>query len=623
MNEHFTIALAGCPNVGKSTVFNALTGMKQHTGNWAGKTVSCAEGCFRYGDKQFTLADIPGMYSLYANSAEEAAARDFICSENADAAIVVCDASCLERNLYLVLQIMEIIPRTLVCVNLVDEAEKKGIHIDGEKLRELLGVPVVLTSARSKVGLDDLCRELSDLVSSESSPQPTETGITENIDDEDKRRETLIDILSRKAAEIAAEAVICDSAEPHRRDRILDRLFVSPKSGIPIMLLLFGLIMWITIVGANYPSELLSRGLFSLGDFLSESLLKIGAPQWVEGILIQGVYKVSAWVISVMLPPMAIFFPLFTLLEDFGYLPRLAFNLDRCFKCAGACGKQAITMAMGLGCNACGVTGCRIIDSPRERMIAIITNNFIPCNGRFPTIIAIIAMFFITVGGAAGGMISAAILLTVILVGVLITLLTSFLLSKTLLKGHAASYTLELPPYRAPQIGKVLIRSLLDRTVFVLARACTAAIPCGMLIWILANIRINDISILSMTADFLEPLGNLMGLDGVIIMAFILGFPANEIVVPIILMTYLSHGSLIEISDRAALSEILTAHGWTLKTAVCMVIFTLFHFPCATTCMTIRKETGSLKWTAVSFLLPTLIGIILCVTANFMFSVFT
>ncbi len=348
MNEHFTIALAGCPNVGKSTVFNALTGMKQHTGNWAGKTVSCAEGCFRYGDKQFTLADIPGMYSLYANSAEEAAARDFICSENADAAIVVCDASCLERNLYLVLQIMEIIPRTLVCVNLVDEAEKKGIHIDGEKLRELLGVPVVLTSARSKVGLDDLCRELSDLVSSESSPQPTETGITENIDDEDKRRETLIDILSRKAAEIAAEAVICDSAEPHRRDRILDRLFVSPKSGIPIMLLLFGLIRWITIVGANYPSELLSRGLFSLGDFLSESLLKIGAPQWVEGILIQGVYKVSAWVISVMLPPMAIFFPLFTLLEDLGYLPRVAFNLDRYFKKCSACGKQSLTMCMVL-----------------------------------------------------------------------------------------------------------------------------------------------------------------------------------------------------------------------------------------------------------------------------------
>lgn len=619
MNEHFTIALAGCPNVGKSTVFNALTGMKQHTGNWAGKTVSCAEGSFRYGDKQFTIADIPGMYSLYANSAEESAARDFICSDNADAAIVVCDGSCLERNLYLALQIIEKIPRTLVCVNLVDEAEKKGIHIDGEKLHELLGVPVVLTSARSKIGLDKLCHELDSLVSSESPPQPLKIELPENTDNEDERRE----IFSRKAAEIAAAAVTCDTNEPHRRDRILDRLFVSPKSGIPIMLLLFGLIMWITIVGANYPSDLLSRGLFSLGDLLSEFLLKIGTPQWVEGILIQGVYKVSAWVISVMLPPMAIFFPLFTLLEDFGYLPRLAFNLDRCFKCAGACGKQAITMAMGLGCNACGVTGCRIIDSPRERLIAIITNNFIPCNGRFPTIIAIIAMFFITVGGVTGGIISAAILLAVILVGVLITLLTSFLLSKTLLKGHAASYTLELPPYRVPQVGKVLIRSLLDRTVFVLVRACTAAIPCGMLIWILANVHINGVSILSMTADFLEPFGNLMGLDGVIIMAFILGFPANEIVIPIILMTYLSQGSLIEISDRAALSELLTAHGWTLKTAVCMVIFTLFHFPCATTCMTIRKETGSLKWTAVSFLLPTLIGVILCIITNFLFSIFS
>ncbi|MDE6833400.1 MAG: ferrous iron transport protein B [Ruminococcus sp.] len=671
----YLVALAGNPNVGKSTVFNALTGMNQHTGNWAGKTVSSAEGFFEYKDMHFTLADIPGMYTLRNSSAEETTASDFIYFTKTDAVIVVCDATCLERNLNLVIQIIEVSPKTIVCINLLDEADTKGISIDLDLLSKILGVYVIGVTARDGKGLDKLLECLYDCIKEDTVLiQPTlpvnddiQNAITDisdiirkdihkltpetvamrilenntsfiekaekyenihfgNFPEIDKIKTNLIkkgfnaekisdEIISatvKKASEIAGKTISYKKNSPYSRDRKLDRIFLSRSIGIPVMIILLGFILWITIIGANYPSDLLGKVLFGLGDIMSDGLTKINAPQWLESVLIQGIYKVLAWVVSVMLPPMAIFFPLFTILEDFGYLPRIAFNLDHCFRCANACGKQAITMAMGFGCNACGVTGCRIIDSPRERLIAIITNNFVPCNGRFPTIIMIITMFIVT----SGSILSALILLIVIISGVLMTLLISKLLSCTILKGVASSFILELPPYRKPQFRKVLIRSILDRTIFVLARACTSAIPCGLIIWIFANIHIGNDTILSVVADFLDPFARLMGLDGVILLAFILGFPANEIVFPIILMTYLAQGSLVEMSDTVQIHELLREHGWNITTAVCTMIFTLFHFPCATTCMTIKKETGSHKWTAISFLLPTVTGIVLCMIVN-------
>lgn len=672
----YLAALAGNPNVGKSTVFNALTGMKQHTGNWAGKTVSSAAGRFSSGGMDFILADIPGTYSLRANSAEEEAARDFICFGGADAVIVVCDATCLERNLNLALQTIEAAPKTLVCVNLLDEAESKGISVDFRRLEELLGVPVAGITARSGKGLDVLCSKLCVLAEEDAPSVPPATELPAEIEqavselepllaerlkkisprlaalrllendrnfiekaeryeelefsqlEEVKERlaaiaadgksvtDAVIASVIKRAEDIAAETVSFENAAPYRRDRRLDRILAGKKAGTPVMILLLGLILWITIAGANYPSDLLADALFGLGDIFSAGLSRAGAPEWLNGVLVDGVYKVLAWVVSVMLPPMAIFFPLFTLLEDFGYLPRVAFNLDRGFRCANACGKQAITMAMGFGCNACGVTGCRIIDSPRERLIAVITNNFVPCNGRFPTIIAVITMFFAVSGGTGGSLLSAAILLGVIILGVIMTLIMSRLLSMTVLKGVASSFTLELPPYRRPQFTKVIVRSMLDRTVFVLGRACTAAAPCGLIIWLLANISAGGTTLLAHISDFLDPLGTLMGLDGVILLAFILGFPANEIVVPIIIMTYLAQGTLVDISDTAQLHSLLAENGWTMTTALCMMIFTLFHFPCATTCMTIKKETGSLKWTALSFALPTAVGMALCMLIN-------
>lgn len=400
-------------------------------------------------------------------------------------------------------------------------------------------------------------------------------------------------------------------ARPHAPDRRLDRLLTSRLTGFPVMLLLLGLVFYLTMQGANAPSRLLNRWLTALEEPLRGLLA--GAPWWVQGAVVDGIYRTVAWVVAVMLPPMAIFFPLFTLLEDAGYLPRVAFCMDWCFRAAGACGRQSLTMAMGFGCNACGVTGCRIIASPRERLVAILTNCFVPCNGRFPTLIALIGLFFL--GDAAGpgrSALAAAAFLGVIVFCVAMTLAMSKLLSATVLRGQPSFFSLELPPYRLPQVGRVLVRSLLDRTVFVLGRALTVTAPAGLLIWGMGNMDAGGVSLLERAAGVLSPLGRLMGLDGMVLLAFLLGFPANEIVLPILLMGYLHTGTLTECSGLEALRAILLHSGWTTETALCMMALCLLHFPCGTTCLTIRRETGSRRWTLLAMVLPTAVGMAVC-----------
>lgn len=617
------VALAGNPNVGKSTVFNGLTGMKQHTGNWPGKTVSSARGYCRSGRHSIELVDIPGTYSLLAHSQEEEVARDFLKSGEAEAAIVICDATCLERNLNLALQIMEICPKVLLCVNLLDEAKKRGIEIDLNLISQRMGIPVVGVTARKKATLAALTEALDEVLDDVPMERNDESlGIKSRrmIEDDkelsrrEKEDKTVASLVG--TAERICEGAVTYSKEHDSRDRRLDAVLTGRLWGYPVMLALLGLIFWITIVGANYPSELLAAGFSKLQIKLTELFTALGAPMWLHDMLVMGVYRVLAWVVSVMLPPMAIFFPLFTILEDAGYLPRIAYNMDKAFKCCGACGKQALTTCMGFGCNAVGVMGCRIIDSPRERLLAMLTNNFVPCNGRFSALIAIISMFLVgsncVEGEFSASLKAAAILTLIIAVGIGTALAVTGLLSKTLLKGMPSSFTLELPPYRCPQFGKVIIRSVLDRTVFVLARAAAAAAPAGLIVWILANTFIGDASILSRMVDFMEPVGNFMGLDGAILTAFILGLPANEIVIPITIMIYTSQGSLSDLGSLAEMQQLFTENGWTIVTAICTMIFYLMHWPCATTLLTIKKETGSIKWTLLAALIPTICGFILC-----------
>ncbi len=601
------ISLAGNPNVGKSSIFNELTGMRQHTGNWPGKTVDLAQGYAQHNKQGYVLVDLPGTYSLMAHSQEEEVARDFIKSTDSEATIVVCDATSLERNLNLVLQIMQITPKVIVCVNLLDEAKKKKIDINLLKLQELLGVPVVGTSAVKKQGLDELMSQVENIVTGKVTANPYMRDALEQIHQDS---ETEILAILDRASVIASEVITLGDKDFDKRDRTLDKILTQKSTGIPIMILLLLLIFWFTIVGAGGPSNFLADHFNRFGNWLTSLANQAGVPVMIQSVLIDGIYKVLSTVIAVMLPPMAIFFPIFTLLEDFGYLPRVAFNLDKYFQKAGACGKQALTMCMGFGCNAAGVVGTRIIDSPRERLIAIITNNFVPCNGRFPILIAVITMFFAgTSAGILGSLKSAVFLTLVILLGVATTIWVSNILSKTILKGLPSSFTLELPPYRKPQIGQVVVRSIFDRTFFVLWRAMIVAAPAGLVIWILANIQMGDQSILQAITNFIDPFAQLMGLDGTILMAFILGLPANEIVIPIMVMGYMASSTITDYSSLNEFHQLLVNNGWTWLTAANVLLFTLYHWPCSTTLLTIYKETKSKKWTFISFITPTIIGV--------------
>lgn len=556
---------------------------------------------------------------MLTDSEEEKVAKDYISSGKADVTLVIVDATCLERNLNLVYQIMNLTDKVIVCVNLLDEARKKGIKINLEKLSTILGVPVVGTIARKKKTLQNLMVTTQKVCTNAISPTPNR--IEECITDKD-----FLEKVFAKANEITSEVCTIENENYNERDKKIDKILTSKKFGIPIMILFFCLIFWITIVGANYPSELLSQFFSFLRPILENFFININTPSWLLSLLFNGVYKTVTWIVSVMLPPMCIFFPLFTLLEDLGYLPRIAFNLDKCFKKCCSSGKQALTMCMGFGCNAAGVIGCRIISSPRERLIAILTNSFVPCNGRFPFLITIATIFF---SGAIysgeslkSSLISTFIVFTVICIGIGFTFLISYVLSKTILKGSTNCTLLELPPYRKPQFGKILIHSLVDRTLFVLGRALSVAIPAGIIIWILSNIQISDISLLTYIANFFDPFAKLMGLDGYILTAFILGLPANEIVLPIILMCYMQTGSLVEMDNIHSIFNILSSNGWTIVTAINVMIFSLLHFPCGTTLLTIKKETKSWKWCIISFILPTTIGIILCMLINGVFNLF-
>lgn len=618
--EDYHIVLAGNPNVGKSTIFNSLTGMNQHTGNWTGKTVECASGIAKIKDKLFSVVDLPGTYSMLPFSEEERAAANYLANNEMECVVIVVDANIIERNLSFALQVLSVKKNAVLCINLCDEAEKNGIIIDSDELSLNLGIPVVCICATKKCGLKELKNTIYDICTQKKKCFKVErnfSGIdvlnTENHKENSEK-------LAKKSKEICKQAVFFRSETMNEKSRKVDKILTSKSIGIPLMLLLFGLLFWITAIGANYPSEWLSVFFDFIKGELYNLFNLLSVPDFFTGILIDGVYTTLTWVVSVMLPPMAIFFPLFSIIEDSGYLPRIAFNLDKFFSKCGAHGKQSLTMAMGIGCNACGVTGCRIIESPQERLIAIVTNNFMPCNGRFPTLIAIIMMFF---AGSTFGIVSsieaAAILLGIIVLCVLFTLLISKLLSITIAKGEPSSFALELPPYRKPQILKTIVRSMLDRTLFVLGRAVIVAAPAGAIIWLTANIYIGNASILSYCTDFLNPFGQLIGLDGVIVMAFILGFPANETVIPIIIMSYMASGTLVDYTSYEQLLQLFSANGWTVITAVCTMIMCVMHFPCSTTCLTIKKETGSLKWTLASAILPTVIGIILClITANIM-----
>lgn len=677
------IALAGSPNAGKSTVFNALTGLNQHTGNWTGKTVSNAVGRIKGQKGEYLLADIPGTYSLHSRSSEEELARDFLLFGGCDGIVCVCDTVTLERGLCMVLALREYTDKITVCLNMTDMASKKGIVYDTDVLKKLAGVDFVKCSAKKQKGLDEIVLKTEEMLNNEGKtafkvnyPEEIETAlrfITEPLEKlandrinprftalniicgdteicskikgyagcdyevepdvkcaveragkyllecgitSDKAKELTVSALHATSENICLQAKISSGSPYGKKDRAADRILTGKYTAVPIMLAMLAVVFYLTLKGANYPSQLLSDMFFSFEDRLYLLLKSMKVHPFLCGMVVHGMYRTLAFVVSVMLPPMAIFFPLFALLEESGVLPRIAYNLDGAFSKCNTCGKQALTMCMGLGCNAAGVVGCRIIDSERERLTAILTNSLVPCNGRLPILVSIISMFLVYSSGNVGNELVPAVLLALfIVIGVAATMGMSYFLSVSILKGKHSSYVLELPSYKFPSVKNVFIRSFFDKTLSVLLRAVAVALPMGAVIWIMANVYVGDVSVLKHCTDFLNPFGKLMGMDGAIVMAFLLGLPANETVVPIIIMSYMGTSALSDM-PLDGMKALFEANGWSAVTAVCVCLFTLFHFPCATTLMTVKKETASVKYTLLAAVLPTVLGIIVCFAVN-------
>lgn len=675
------VCLVGNPNTGKSSIFNELTGFHQHTGNWSGKTVVNAYGEYKHKGEDYGVIDLPGIYSVFSYSQEEEVAREFICFGKYDVLVVVCDMTCIERNISILFQILEMNKKVILCLNLCDEARDKNIIVDINKMEEELKIPIIKTSVKENIGIEELKDKIRDVLDNkyefkendlkyEEEIEKKVTSICKKLDflkstdnkrwislrildsDEDffsfmkshlteeeneklkllreeynegnfkEVRENIIEKIYEKCKSIRSN-YIEQKGDKYLRDRKIDDIITSKKFGIPIMISLIAVILFITINLSNIPSSILSNMFNYLEGKLSIFLNYLHFPVFIHDMLVYGIFRVTGWVISVMLPPMAIFFPMFTFLEDLGYLPRVAFNMDHIFKRAGCHGKQCLTMCMGFGCNCAGVIGTRIIESKRERLIAIITNNFVPCNGRFPLIIVLSSIFFsVTTSKVVNSIVTSLIVTGMVIIGICITLLISYILSKTLLKGEPSSFTLELPPYRKPKLGTILYTSFIDRTIFVLGRAVMIAAPFGIIIWVLANIFINDVSIMGHIVSFLDPIAKFIGLDGTILAAFIIGIPANEIVIPIMLMSYLSAGQLIDFDTANSLGMILRDNGWTIITAINTMLFSLLHFPCSTALWTIKKETGSNKWTFLSFLIPTIVAFVVCFIVNFILKMF-